>query len=195
MLCDLWKCLFQQHSVHKSYCCCWRFACLKTHRYMQIMFMSFLLHVLDFLPALCCRKRLHPHHHHHHHRHYHHPIPPPSCGPWGFKHPNQLKERGVHCGPPPTSVREGKQEGPHSWAVQGNNITPSVTNRFISDGMKYSSQIRLLLYHLCALAYSCPSLYQFPEAYTEAFCLRLPSSHQPAFSNHLANDAFKSSSV
>lgn len=193
MRCDLWKCCLPAalSAVHKSYCCrC--FACLKTYRYMQIMFMSFFYCTcLGLLTGSVLQETTNPHHHHH----YHHPIPPPSCGPWGFKHPNQLKERGVHCGPPPTSVREGKQEGLHSWAVQGNNITPSVTNRFISDGMKYSSQIRLPLYHLCVLAYSCPSLYQFPEAYAEAFCLRLPSSHQPAFSNHLANDAFKSSSM
>lgn len=101
----------------------------------------------------------------------------------------------MHCGPPPTSVREGKQEGPHSWAVQGNNITPSVTNRFISDGMKYSSQIHLPLYHPCVLAYWCPGLYQFPEAHTVAFCLMLHSSHQPALSNHLADYAFKPHSI
>lgn len=149
------------------------------------MFMSSLQHILltfywfcaggnDYTPITITTT---PSHHH-----------PPS--PYGFKHPNQLKERRVHCGPPPTSVREGKQEGPHSWAIQGNNITPSVTNRFISDGMKYSSQIHLPLYHLCVLAYSCPSLYQFPEAYAVALCVRLPSSHQPALSNHLASYAF-----
>lgn len=97
----------------------------------------------------------------------------------------------MYCGPPPTSVREGKQEGLHLWAIQENNISPSVTNRFISDGVKYSSQIHLLLYHLCVLAYCCPSLHQFPEAHAVAFCLILLSSHQPALSSHLANYAFK----
>lgn len=97
----------------------------------------------------------------------------------------------MYCGPPPTSVREGKQEGLHLWAIQENNISPSVTNRFISDGVKYSSQIHLLLYHLCVLACCCPSLHQFPEAHAVAFCLILLSSHQPALSSHLANYAFK----
>lgn len=142
----------------------------------NVFFKFFTAHVLDFLPVLCCRKRLNPHHHHHHH--YHHPIPPPSYGPWGFKHPNQLKERGVHCGPPPTSVREGKQEGPHSWAVQGNNITPSVTNCFISDGTKYRSQIRLLLYHLCILAYSTRASTNSQKLFVSD-CLPPTSQHSP----------------
>lgn len=61
--------------------------------------------------------------------------------------------------------------------------------------MKYSSQIHLPLYHRCVLAYWCPSLCRFPEGYTVAFCLVLPSSHQPALSNHLANYAFKPNSM
>lgn len=105
---------------------------------IQYVYWLFPVAAFDFLQALCSRKGLkrpgRPNHH------YHQPTPPPPTGPRGFKHPNQLKERGVHCGPPPTSVRKGEQEGLHSRAVEGNNITPSVTSRFIFDGMKYSSQ-------------------------------------------------------
>lgn len=84
-------------------------------------------------------------------------------------------------------------------AHTGNNITPSVTNCFISDGVKYSLQRYILLHHLCVLTYHCPKFffffYLFPEACTVAFCLVLPSSHQPALSSNRPNYAFKPSSV
>lgn len=115
----------------------------------------------------------------------------PTTIPNGFKHPNQLKERGVPRGPPPTSVREGTQEGLHSWAVQGNNITPSVTNRFISDGMKYSSQIHLSISSMRVILLA-------TQAFTNSQKQWLfISNYLPPTSQHsrLANYAFKSSSA
>lgn len=169
------------HSAQHTEPTCVSFLCLNVCRYMHVICLW--VFYSSFFPGSTQQEAAKPPS----------PLPPshPTTIPNGFKHPDQLKERGVHRGPPPTSVREGKQEGLHSWAVQGNNITPSVTNRFIPDGMKYSSQIHLPRSSMCI---SLLCLKPLPIPRSSGFFISdylPPTSQHP----HLANYAFKSSST
>ena len=130
-----------------------------------------------------------PHHHYNHPPTQHHLLVPKGSS----TQINWKKEECTVVLPLHLSGREnrrGRTHGPYRGTI---SLHLSQT---VSSLMGWNIAHKYIYhYHLCVLAYWYPSLYQFPEAYAVAFCLELPSSHQLALSNHLADYAFKPNSM
>lgn len=121
--------------------------------------------------------------------HHHPPVPKGSSTQINWKKEECTVVLPLHLSG--RESRRGRTHGPYRGTISL-HLSQTVSSLM---GWNIAHKIHLPLYHLCVLAYWCPSRYQFPEAYAVAFCLILPSSHQSALSNHLADYAFKPNST